>query len=58
MKTRSVAWNTSPSRLDAVSSAPMIRKLDGLARTTSRRNEPSVRVGSVSVVPGLSTDTA
>ena len=53
-----VTSNTSPRRLDAVSSGPKRRKLSEFRATTSRRNAPSTRVGSLSVVPGFGTSTA
>ncbi len=55
---RAVASNTEPSRLDAVSSGPMSRKLSGLAAITSRRNVPRMRVASLNEVPGFGTSTA
>ena len=44
---RSVTSNTAPRRLEAVSSGPMMRKLSGLRRITSRRKPPSTRVASL-----------
>ena len=55
---RSVASKTAFSRLDAVSSGPMIRNVYGFARMTSRRNAPSTRVASLEVRAGASTVTA
>ena len=39
-----MASNTACSRFDAVSSGPIIRKLSGLARITSRSHVPSTAV--------------
>ena len=54
IQARSVASNTAPSRLDAVSSGPKTRKSCSrrCARMTSRRNPPSTRVASLDVVAG------
>ena len=43
---RSVTSNTAPSRFDAVSSGPNMRKSRGCGPMTSRRNVPSTRVAS------------
>ena len=55
---RLVVSKTEPSLFDAVSSGPKSRKLRGLFATMSRRNAPSARVASLSVVPGFGTSTA
>jgi hypothetical protein len=55
---RDVAANTSPRRLEAVSSGPNRRKLSEFLAITSRRNEPRTRVDSTNSTPGASTPTA
>ena len=57
-KARSVTSKTFPSRLDAVSSGPNSRNVDGLAVMMSRSHDPSTRVASDTLSPGLLTSTA
>ncbi len=55
---RSVVSKTALSRLEAVSSGPISRKVRGFAAITSRSSVPSTRVGSLVCTAGDLTSTA